>query len=145
MRPDSPPSPAPRTTADAIAKDNQLTAALPPTEARSTPERLQVNVSAGCTTRLSDISDALNISAIRLGQALDALHLRHRGLPTQEASSRGLGHRWFNGCDFLVEWHMLGVTEVVVAYYDATGWPSKSIPKAKPTSPRCRARRGEGR
>jgi hypothetical protein len=91
---------------------------------------LQVNVTDGCTTRLSDISSALNISAIRLGQALDALHLRDRRQPTPEATRRGLAHRRYAGCQYLADWHITGITEAVTAYYDSIGWPS-NLPKAK--------------
>jgi hypothetical protein len=132
-------STAPRT----IAKNTQVMASLATLEARSIPNRLQVNVTVGCTTRLHDIACPLNISAVRVGQALDALHLRDRGLPTPEATRRGLGHRWYSGCRFLVDWHISGVTEVVTGYYDSIGWPSKSGPKA--SIPSCRSRRGAGR
>jgi len=133
------------TIANSMPNDTQL-ASLATPEARSTPMHLQLNVTDGCTTRLSDISDPLNISAIRLGQALDALHLRDRCHPTQEAISHGLGHRWFNGRGYLVEWHIAGVTEVVTAHYDSIGWPSKPSSKGKPNTRPCHlgAAKGSG-
>jgi len=85
--------------------------------AGSTPMHLQVDVTDGCTTRLSDIADPLNISAVRVGKALDALHLRHRGFPTPEAIDQGLGRRWYNGHKFLVEWHISDCIEIVTGYY----------------------------
>jgi hypothetical protein len=142
MRPDTLPTTVHRTTADTAPKDTQLTTLTSPA-ARSTPMHLQLNVTPGCTTRLSDISDALNISAIRLGQALYALHLRDQVLPTHEATDRGLGRRWYAGCQYLIEWHISGITEVVTAHYDSIGWPSK--PKPKASTPSCRTRRGAGR
>ena len=122
----------------------QPTTALTTLEAQSTPEHLQRNVTVGCTTLLTDIARPLNISAIKVGQVLDALHLRDWRVPTQEAISRGLGNRFFNGCQFLVEWQISGVTEVVTAYYDAIGWPSKPISKVKAATPPCRVRRCAG-
>lgn len=89
-------------------------------------KHLQINVAAGWTTRLSDIAGLLGMSAIKVGQALDALHLRDRGIPTPEAASRGLGHRWFTGSQYLVEWHISGVAKVVAAYYDSIGNRSKA-------------------
>ncbi len=133
-------STAPRT----FAKNTQLMASLATLEARSIPNRLQVNVTVGYTTRLHDMACPLNISAVRVGQALDALHLRDREFPTQEAIDRGLGRRWYAGCQYLIEWHITGVTEVVTVYYDSIGWPSKPVPKANLTAPPCHVRRGEG-
>ena len=63
----------------------------------------------------------IGMSAIKVGQALDALHLRDQGTPTAEAASRGLGHRWFNGSQYLVEWNICSVTEAVTDYYDGVG------------------------
>ena len=103
---------------------------------------LQLDVTAGCTLRLSDISGPLSISAVRVGRALDALHLRDRTRPTPEAISHGLGHRWFNGREYLVDWHIAGITEVVSAYYNDVGWPK---PSPKASTPPCRTRRGAGR
>jgi hypothetical protein len=88
-----------------------------PPNARSAREHLQLEVTVGCTARLSDIAVSLDMSTFKVGQALDALHLRDRRLPTPKAINQGLGRRWYNGNKFLVEWHISDCSKIVARYH----------------------------
>ena len=67
----------------------------------------------GWTTRLGDIAEELGISAVALGKLMMAAGLRDGREPTEDAVSRGIAQRRYNGYGVCIDWNEQNVIEVL--------------------------------
>src|ERR1700678_3457771 len=78
----------------------------------------------GGTTRLSDIGEALGITAVAVGKMLERLGYRLDRRVTDKAVAAGCGIRRWDGYAFHDDWHLDRVVSAINAAAEVTGEPA---------------------